>query len=180
MIDQYLKPNVKQGAIYAAIIVAVLGILLRVPLLGCLVLPFACVAGLVVPLAVGYLTAQWGKTMPATMTPLAVQSTSPYATPAVDGAVAAAVGALVGGLIAWIVDLLFGGIFATIGAATNSDAAGALAFGLAASGIGGIFGVIFSTIFAAVLGAIGGVLYVAVGPGKTSTPTLPTPPNPSA
>ncbi len=177
MIDQYLKPNVKQGAIYATIVVAVLGILLKVPLLGCLILPFACVLGLVVPLAVGYLTAQWGKTMPATTTPLAVQSTSPYTTPAVDGAIAAAVGAFVGGVIAWIVGLFFGGVFATIGAAANSDAAGGLAFALAANGIGGIFSVIFSTIFAAILGAIGGALYVLIGPGKTTTPTLPTPPN---
>src|SRR5512135_1303908 len=101
MIDQYLKPNVKQGAIYGAIIGIVIGIISLVPLLGCIALPLTCVISLLLPFGIGYFVAQWGTSPSVSMvkTPLAVQSSSPYATPAVDGAVAAGLASLVSGII---------------------------------------------------------------------------------
>jgi hypothetical protein len=169
MIDQYLKPNVKQGAIYYAVVSIVLGIVMLIPLLNCLVAPLACVVGILLPFAIGWLVAQWGKTMPATATPLAVQSTSPYTTPAVDGAVAAGVGALVSGIIVWVISLIFSGVFASIGAASGSQSAGGAALGVAIGGAFGIVGVITGTIIGAILGAIGGVLYVVFNQRRATT-----------
>ncbi len=161
MIDQWLKPNVKQGAIYYAIVATVIGILMLIPLLNCLVAPLACVVGLLLPFAIGWLVAQWNLVMPSTVvTPLAVQSTSPYTTPAVDGATAAGVGSLVSGVITWIISLLFSGIFASIGAAAGNQSAGSAAVGFAIGGAAGLVGIVMGVIFAAIFGAIGGVLYV--------------------
>ncbi len=170
MIDQYLKPNVKQGAIYYGIVAIVLGIVSLIPVLNCIALPVTCLVALLLPFAIGWLVTQWGtsSTMAMVKTPLAVQSTSPYATPAVDGAVAAGVGALVAGIIVWIAGLIFGGIFATVGAA-NAGEAGTAAAGLAIGGAAGFFGVIFEVIIAAIAGAIGGVLYVVFNQRKATT-----------
>jgi hypothetical protein len=169
MIDQYLKPNVKQGAIYYGIVAIVLGIVSLIPVLNCIALPVTCVVALLLPFAIGWLVAQWGtsSTMAMVKTPLAVQSTSPYATPAVDGAVAAGVGALVAGIIVWIASLIFGGIFATVGAA-NAGEAGTAAAGLAIGGAVGIVGVVFQVIVGAIAGAIGGVLYVVINQRKAT------------
>jgi hypothetical protein len=172
MLDQYLKPSVKRGATYYAIIAIVLGIISLIPVLNCIALPVTCLVALALPFATGWLVAQWGTTMPATPTPLAIQSTSPYATPAVDGAVATGVGSLVSGIIVWIAGLIFGGIFATVGAA-NAGEAGQAAAGLAVGGAFGIIGVIFGVIIAAVAGAIGAVLYIAL---RAQRPTAPMPP----
>lgn len=160
MIDQYFKPNVKRGAIYDAVIGVVLGILTLIPVLGCLLSPLTCVIGLLLPFAIGWLVAQWGRTMSMTATPLSISSGSPYATPAVDGAVAAGAGHLVSGLIVLVLNLLFSGLFASLGAAGSPGDAGSAAAGIAVGGAAGIFGVIVTTIVAAVAGAIGGVLYV--------------------
>ena len=174
MIDQYLKPNVKRGAIYYGIVGIVLGIVSLIPILNCIALPVTCVVAVVLPFAIGWLVAQWGSapTMAMVKTPLAIQSTSPYATPAVDGAVAAGVGALVAGIIVWIVGLIFGGIFATVGAA-NAGEAGTAAAGLAVGGAVGIVGVVFQVIIAAIAGAVGGVLYIVFSQRKTATPSTP-------
>ncbi len=168
MIDQYLKPSVKQGAIYYAVVATVLGILMAIPLLNCLVAPLACVVGLLLPFAIGWLVAQWSTTMPSRATPLAVQSTSPYTTPAVDGGVAAGVGSLVSGIIVWIVTTLFSGIFASIGAASGGQSAGGAALGVAIGGAFGVVGIIIGVIFAAIFGAVGGVLYVIMNQRKAA------------
>ncbi|MGE5141025.1 MAG: hypothetical protein ACM3JD_16280 [Rudaea sp.] len=173
MIDQYLKPNVKRGAMYFAIIATIAGVIGRIPVLVCLALPVLCAIWLVLPFATGWLTAQWGRTMAATATPLAVQSSSPYATPAVDGAVAAGVGALVANAIVWVVGLLFDVAFAGFAAATGNDATGS-ALGLAASGIGGFFGIFIGAIVAAIAGAIGGAIYVIYTQSR-ATPAAPPP-----
>jgi len=178
MLDQYLKPNVKRGAIYYAIIGIVLSILVAIPFLGCLVAPLACVTWLVLPLAIGYLVAQWGATSNTAMvkTPLAVQSSSPYATPAVDGAVAAGAGSVVSGIVGLIISLVLAGIFTALGnSGTASDAAGAAA-GLAVAGVGGIVGVIIGIIAAAIFGAVGGAIYVVISQRNASTPPAPTTP----
>ncbi len=159
MIDQYLKPNVKRGAIYDAVISLVIGVLSLIPLLGCIVAPVTCLVGLILPFAIGWFVAQWGRTMPATPTPLSVSSTSPYATPAVDGAVAAGAGHLVGGLLTLVISLLFSSFFATLGASSAGEA-GRAAAGLAIGAAGGVIGWIFGAIIAAIAGAIGGALYV--------------------
>ncbi len=172
MIDQYLKPNVKRGALYYAIISLVLGILMLIPLLNCLVAPLACLIGTILPFATGWFVAQWGRTMPSTATPLAVQSTSPYAAPAVDGAVATGVGSLVSGIIVWIIGTLFGGIFAAMGAAAGGST-GSEAVGTVIGAAGGIFGVIIGVIVAAIFGAVGAAIYVAY----TSRNTAPIPPS---
>ncbi|MER3514363.1 MAG: hypothetical protein C4310_08215, partial [Chloroflexota bacterium] len=124
MIDRYLKPNVKRGAIYDAIVAAVLGILTAIPILGCLVSPLTCLIGLVLPFAIGWLVAQWGQSMPAGPTPLSVSSTSPYATPAVDGAVATGVGHLAGGLVSLVIGLLVSSLFTSISAASDLSSTG--------------------------------------------------------
>lgn len=175
MIDQYLKPNVKRGAIYYAIVGSVIGILVAIPLLGCLVAPFACVTWLVLPLAIGYFVAQWGSapTMAMAKTPLAVQSSSPYTTPAVDGAVAAGSGAVVSGIVSLIVSLLFSGIFAAISSGGTASDAGGAAIGLAAGAVGGVFGLIIGIIASAIFGAAGGALYVIMSQRKSATPTTP-------
>lgn len=160
MIDQYLKPNVKRGAIYYAVISIVLGIVMLIPLLNCVAAPVACIVGLLLPFATGWLVAQWGRTMTVTATPLAIQSTSPYATPAVDGGVAAGVGALASGIVVWIVSLLFSGLFAGLSSLSGSESAGGAALGVAIGGAAGIVGIIFGTVLAAIFGAIGGALYV--------------------
>jgi hypothetical protein len=121
MIDQYLKPNVKQGAIYYGIVAIVLGIVSLIPVLNCIALPVTCLVALLLPFAIGWLVAQWGtsSTMAMVKTPLAVQSTSPYATPAVDGAVAAgtaAAGLAIGGAFG-IVGVIFEVIIAAIAGA---------------------------------------------------------------
>lgn len=168
MIDRYLKPNVKRGAIYDAVAVAVLGILTAIPLLGCLVSPLTCLIGLVLPFAIGWLVAQWGQTMPSGITPLSVSSTSPYTTPAVDGAVATGVGHLVGGLVSLIIGLLFSGLFTSISAASDPSSVGGAAVGLAFGAAGGIVGLIIGAVIAAIAGAIGGVLYVLFSQRRTS------------
>jgi hypothetical protein len=160
MVDQYLKPNVKRGALYDAIAVIVLGVLTAIPLLGCLLAPLTCVIGLLLPFGIGWLVAQWSKTMPTAMTPLSVTSSSPYSTPAVDGAVAAGVGHLLGGIVSLVITLLFGGIFSSIGAAGDPGTAGDVAAGLAIGAAGGVVGLIVSAIIGAIAGAIGGILYV--------------------
>lgn len=177
MINQYLKPNVQRGAIYYAIVGIVLGIISLIPILNCIALPVTCVVALLLPFGIGWFVAQWGTSsgMAMVKTPLAVQSSSPYATPAVDGAVATGIGALVSGIIVWIAGLIFGGIFATIGAA-NAGEAGQAAAGLAIGGAVGIVGVVFQVIIAAIAGAIGGVLYIVFSQRKTTTPTTPTTP----
>ncbi len=179
VIDEYLKPNVKRGAIYGAIIGIVIGIISLIPLLNCIALPLTCVISLLVPFAIGWFVAQWGTspTMALVKTPLAIQSTSPYATPAVDGAVAAALASLVAGIITWIAGLIFSGIFATV-AAANAGEAGQAAAGLAFGGAFGIIGVIFGAVIAAIAGAIGGAGYVMVNQRNAATPTTPptTPP----
>jgi hypothetical protein len=174
MIDQYLKPNVKRGAIYYGIVAIVLGIISLIPILNCIALPVTCVVALLLPFGIGWFVAQWGTSQGMAMvkTPLAVQSSSPYATPAVDGAVAAGVGALVAGIIVWIAGLIFGGIFATIGAA-NAGEAGTAAASVAVGGAFGIVGVVFQVIVAAIAGAIGGVIYIVFNQRKTATPSTP-------
>jgi hypothetical protein len=175
MIDQFLKPNVKRGAIYYAIVGIVMSVLVAIPLLGCLVAPFACVTWLVLPLVIGYFVAQWGSAPSTAMvkTPLAVQSSSPYTTPAIDGAVASAAGALVSGIVGLIIGLLFSGIFAAIGSSGSASDAGGAAFGLAAGAVGGIFGLIIGIIASAIFGAVGGALYVIMSQRKTATPSTP-------
>jgi hypothetical protein len=177
MIDQYLKPNVKRGAIYYAVVAIVLGIISLIPVLGCIALPVTCIAALLLPFAIGWLVAQWGSTgtMAMTTTPLAVKSDSPYATPAVDGAVATGVGALVSGVIVWIAGLILSGLFATVTSA-NAGEAGQAAAGLAVGGAFGIIGIIFGVIIAAVAGAIGGAIYVAMRQQRpTAAPPSPPP-----
>ncbi len=175
MLDQYLKPNVKQGALYYAAVAIVLGIISLIPILACIVSPVTCLVWLVLPFAVGWLVAQWGRTMPVTKTPFVVQSTSPYATPAVDGAVAAGAGAIVSGVIVWVLRLLSDLFFA--GLAASQGGSGGAVFGVAFTGVAGIIGVIIGTVIAAVAGAIGGALYVIVNQNRAST----TPPmNPPA
>ncbi len=182
MLDQYLKPNVKRGAIYYAIIGIIISILVAIPFLGCLVAPFACVTWLILPLAIGYFVAQWGATSSTAMvkTPLAVQSTSPYATPAVDGAVAAGAGSVVSGIVGLIIALLFSAVFTALGSSGTASDAGGAALGLAAAGVGGIVGVIIGIIAAAIFGAIGGALYVIINQRNATTPPAPTTPGTSA
>ncbi|MGE5140393.1 MAG: hypothetical protein ACM3JD_13080 [Rudaea sp.] len=172
MLDQYLKPNVKQGALYYAVVAVVLGIIGLIPFLNCLAAPFTFLIWLVLPFAVGWLVAQWGETMPATKTPFVVQSTSPYATPAVDGAVAAGAGALASGVVVWVLRLLSDLFFA--GLAGNG--AGVLA--AVVGGVAGIIAVIIGVVIAAVAGAIGGALYVIVKENRAKT--APPPMNPPA
>ena len=179
MLDQYFKPNVKRGAIYYAIVGIVIGVLVAIPVLGCLVAPFACVTWLLLPLAIGYFVAQWGATSSSALvkTPLTVQSSSPYVTPAVDGAVSAGAGAVVSGIVVLIVTLIFGGIFAAMGSSGTASDAGSAAIGLAAAGVGGIFGLIIGIITAAIFGAVGGALYVVISQrNASSTPPAPTTP----
>ncbi len=174
MLNQYFKPNVQRGALYYAIIATVLGILMLSPLLNCVVAPLACVIGALLPFATGWFVAQWGRTMPSTATPLAVQSTSPYATPAVDGGVAAGVGSLVSGIIVWIISTLFGGIFAAMGAAAGGDT-GSAAAATAIGAAGGIVGVIIGVVVALIFGAIGAVIYVVYSSRNTAAGTPPPP-----
>lgn len=168
MIDRYLKPNVKRGAIYDAIVVAVLGILTAIPVLACLVSPLTCLIGLILPFAIGWLVAQWGQNMPAGTTPLSVSSTSPYATPAIDGAVATGVGHLAGGLVSLVIGLVVSGLFTSISAASDLSSAGGAAVGLAFGAAGGVIGLIIGAIIAAIAGAIGGVLYVLFSQRRAS------------
>lgn len=168
MVDQYLKPNVKRGAIYDAIVVAVLGILTAIPVLACLVSPLMCLIGLILPFAIGWLVAQWGQNMPAGATPLSVSSTSPYATPAVDGAVATGVGHLAGGLVSLVIGLLVRGLFTSISAASDLSSTGSAVAGLAFGAAGDVVNLIFSAIIAAIAGAIGGVLYVLFSQRRAS------------
>jgi hypothetical protein len=178
MLDQYLKPNVKRGAIYGAGVGIVIGIISVIPFLNCLALPLTCVVSLLLPFAIGYFVAQWGSepSMAMVKTPLAVQSSSPYATPAVDGAVASGLAALVGGLVTWIVGLIVSGVFATVNAA-NAGEAGTAAAGLAVGGAFGIIGVIFGVVIAAIAGAIGGAIYVLIKQNRSATPSAPTTPS---
>ena len=179
MLDQYFKPNVKRGAIYYAIVGIIISVLIAIPLLGCLVAPFACVTWLLLPLAIGYFVAQWGSspTTAVTTTPLAVQSSSPYATPAVDGAVAAGAGAVVSGIVGLIVSLIFSAIFAAIGSSGTASDAGSAAVGLAAGAVSGVIGLIIGIIMAAIFGAVGGALYVVMSQRNTATPPAPTTPS---
>jgi hypothetical protein len=116
--------------------------------------------GMLLPLAIGWLVAQWGRTMPGSVTPLSVSSTSPYATPAVDGAVATGVGHLAGGLVTLILGLLLSGLWTSIGLAGDPGTAGEVATGLAIGAAGGVIGWIFGAIVAAIAGAIGAILYI--------------------
>lgn len=175
MIDQYLKPNVKRGALYYAIIATVLGILMLIPLLNCLVAPLACVVGLILPFATGWFVAQWGATMLPRATPLAIQSTSPYATPAVDGAIATGAGSLVSGIIIWIVSTLLGGAIAMLGAAAGGNTPSA-AVGSMLGAAGGLLGIVFGVIVAAIFGAIGAVIYLLYTSRNASTAPPPPPP----
>lgn len=178
MIDQYLKPNVKRGALYYGIIAAIIGILVAIPFLGCLVALLNCFVGPILALGTGYLIAQWGATMSTSMTtrtPLAVQSSSPYTTPAIDGAVGTGVGALIGGIVGWIAGLIVSVGLTGLGVAAGGDT-GSAAVGVAAQGIGGIFSIVVTVVFALILGAIGGVLYVVFSQRKSTTPTAPTTP----
>jgi hypothetical protein len=171
MIDQYLKPNVKRGAILSAIIGTLIGILSAIPLLGCLLLPVTCIIALLLPFVTGWLVAQWGRTLPmGTMTtPFSIKSDSPYATPALDGAVAAGIGALISGLIVWVCGLLFAGLFATTGIAGDPGSAGSSASGLVIGAVGGVVSVIVTTIVAAIAGAIGGIIYIVFSSSRTRT-----------
>lgn len=174
MIDQYLKPNVKRGVLYFAIIAIIAGVIGRIPVLACIALPVLCIIWVALPFGIGWLTAQWGRTMPATATPLAVQSSSPYATPAVDGAVASGVGALVANAVVWVVGLLIDVAFAGVASATGGDS-GAAAVGLAAGGVAGFIGIFIGAVVAAIAGAIGGALYVIVNQNRASS-VPPAPP----
>lgn len=147
MLDQYLKPNVKRGATYDAIIGTVLGIVSIIPLLNCIALPLTCVSALALPLVIGWFVAQWG-------------GASDTGKAAIDGAIATGVGHLVSGVIVLILTALLGVVFGAIGAATGSDT-GSVAIGVAAGAAGSVFLLIFSVIFGVIFGAVGGLLYVA-------------------
>jgi hypothetical protein len=148
--NQYLTPSVKRGAIYFGIIVAVLGIIGAIPLLACLAFPLLCVAGFLVPIAIGWFVAQWG-------------GATDMGKGAMDGAIACGLGGLVGGIVTFLANLCFNAVFFALGVSTNSsDMVGALIAGV----ISGLMSWILGTIGAAIFGAVGGLLYVAIQGNK--------------
>lgn len=149
------KPTIQRGAIIDAVVVIVLGIVAVIPLLNCIALPVSCVVALVLPLAVGWLVAQWGG-LSQTVDGLK------------DGALATGAGHLVGGIVVFILNLLLGGIFAAMGAAGGGDA-GSAATGFAVGAGAGIVGLILGAIFGAAFGAVGGLLYVVIQGSKKAT-----------
>ena len=151
--EQYLTAEVKRGAMYFAIVGAVLGIIGAIPLLNCLALPLLCVSAFAVPLVIGWLVAQWS-------------GASEMAQGALPGAIACGVGQVIAGAVTFVATLCFNVFFSVLGVTSSGDAAGMMT-GLLAAAVAGIASWIFGVIFAAIFGAVGGLLYVAIQGNKT-------------
>ncbi len=151
--NQYLTPHVKRGALYAAIVGIVLGVIGVIPVLNCIALPVLCIVGLGLPVVIGWFVAQWG-------------GATDMGKGAVDGAIASALGALVSGVVVFVANLILSVVFSAIGAGLGGDA-GSAAAGFAVGAVADFFSrVIVGPIGAAIFGAIGGLLYVAIQGNK--------------
>jgi hypothetical protein len=153
MLDKYFKPNVRRGAIIAAIIGIVIGVIGVIPVLNCLAIPITCIVGFGLPLVIGWFVAQWG-------------GATDMGAAAIDGAIATAVGALIAGVIVFVLDVILGFVFNALGLAAGNEVPRA-AMGFIVEIVSKFVGhIIARPIFAAIFGAVGGLLYVAIQGNK--------------
>jgi len=150
--EQYLTSEVKKGALYSAIVGTVIGFIGVIPVLNCLAAPVTCVVGFVLPIAIGWLVAQWS-------------AATDMGRGAILGAFAAGIGGVISGVIVFVLNVLVNMVWSALGLGLGSDA-GSTAVSIVAVVTGACIGFFIAAILSAIFGAVGGLLYVAIQGSK--------------